>query len=247
MERTAIPRRLTWQAATVVDSIGETASARTLVIDVEGWESHLPGQHLDVRLTAADGYQAHRSYSVASAPGEAVQITVERIPEGEVSPFLVDGIEVGDQFDVRGPLGRYFVWEPNGAGPVLLVAGGSGVVPLRSMMRHRVQSNVDTPMRLLYSTRSLDDVIYRKELDKAANDGVDVILTLTRSAPADWTGYARRVDEEMLAEVKWPLGVELRAYVCGPTGFVESVAGYLVRLGYASSAIRTERFGGTGG
>ncbi len=188
MERTAVRRRLTWRAATVTGSVQETESARTLVLEVDDWDDHVAGQHLDVRLTAADGYQAHRSYSVASAPGEPVQITVERISDGEVSPFLVDSIDVGDRFDVRGPIGRYFVWEPNGPDPVLLVAGGSGVVPLRSMLRHRAHSDDATPMRLLYSARSLNDVIYRDELDEEASAGIDVTWTLTRSTPPGWNG-----------------------------------------------------------
>jgi len=173
-----------------------------------------------------------------------VQITVERISDGEVSPFLVDSIEVGDRFDVRGPIGRYFVWEPNGPDPVLLVAGGSGVVPLRSMLRHRAHADDATPMRLLYSARSWDDVIYRDELDDEASAGFDVTWTLTRSTPPGWDGYARRVDEGMLTEMMCPLDTSPRAYVCGPTGFVESVAGLLRKLEYAASAIRTERFGG---
>lgn len=235
---------MTWHAATVTGSVLETESARTLVLDVDDWDDHVAGQHLDVRLTAADGYQAHRSYSIASAPGESVQITVARISDGEVSPFLVDSIEVGDRFDVRGPIGRYFVWEPNRPDPVLLVAGGSGVVPLRSMLRHRAHADDDTPMRLLYSARSWDDVIYRDELDEDASDGSEVTWTLTRSTPPGWTGYARRVDEGMLTEMMWPLDTSPRAYVVGPTGFVESVAGLLRKLEYAASAIRTERFGG---
>ncbi len=243
MERTAVPRRLTWQVATVTDSITETESARTLVLDVEGWDGHIAGQHVDVRLTAADGYQAHRSYSVASAPGEPVQITVERIDVGEVSPFLVDQIEPGDQFDVRGPVGRYFVWEPDSAGNVLLVAGGSGVVPLRSMLRHRAVSGDQARMRLLYSARAWDDVIYRAELE-AAPDGIDVVWTLTRAAPEGWSGYTRRVDAMMLAETAWPAETGPSAYVCGPTGFVESVANGLSLVGYDAVAIRTERFGG---
>ena len=235
---------MTWQPATVTDSTTETESARTLVIDVEGWDGHIAGQHVDVRLTAADGYQAHRSYSVASAPGEPVQITVERIDIGEVSPFLVDGIEVGDRFDVRGPVGRYFIWEPNGRGNVLLIAGGSGVVPLRSMLRHRIQSHDGAHMRMLYSARSWEDVIYRDELDQEDTDGIDVVWTLTRAVPSGWSGYERRVDAEMLAETAWPVDSNPQAYVCGPTGFVESVAGSLSLLGYDAAAIRTERFGG---
>lgn len=243
MERTALPRRLTWQAAIVTDSVTETDSARTLVLDIDGWSGHVPGQHLDVRLTAADGYQAHRSYSIASAPGEPVEITVERIVDGEVSPFLVDVLDLGTRFDVRGPVGRYFVWEPGAAGAVLLVAGGSGVVPLRSMLRHRGVLGDSTRMRLLYSARTWDDVIYRDELD-AAPEGIDVLWTLTRGTPPGWTGYARRVDSAMLREIAWPVDTGPDAYVCGPTTFVESVAGSLKLLGYDASSIRTERFGG---
>lgn len=243
MERAALPRRLNWQAATVTGAITETPSARTLVLDVEGWDGHVAGQHVDVRLTAADGYQAHRSYSIASAPGEPVEITVERIAGGEVSPFLVDTLEIGTRFDVRGPVGRYFVWEPGAGRDVLLVAGGSGVVPLRSMLRHRVASGDDARMRLLYSSRTWDDVIYRDELEDAA-DGVEVVWTLTRSVPPGWTGFDRRVDATMLAETAWPAGTDPAAYVCGPTSFVESVAGSLKLLGYDAASIRTERFGG---
>ncbi len=234
---------MTWHVATVADSIAETDSARTLVLDVDDWEGHVAGQHVDVRLTATDGYQAHRSYSIASAPGEAMQITVERIDDGEVSPFLVDDIQIGDQFDVRGPIGRYFVWEPNGETRVLLVAGGSGVVPLRSMLRHRIRSNDRTPMRLIYSSRSWDDVIYRDELEHTS-DGVEVIWTLTRATPPGWEGLIGRVDATMLREAAWSPGMTSRAYVCGPTGFVESVANSLGLIGYDAAAIRTERFGG---
>jgi ferredoxin-NADP reductase len=243
VERAALPGRLTWQVATVTDAITETDSARTLVLDVAGWNGHIPGQHVDVRLTAPDGYQAHRSYSIASAPGEPLQITVERIVDGEVSPFLVDELEAGTQFDVRGPVGRYFVWEPNGPTDVFLVAGGSGVVPLRSILRHRVASGDGTRMRLLYSARHWDDVIYRDELE-TLSDGVEVVWTLTRSTPPGWSGYQRRVDSVMLSESAWPAATSPRAYVCGPTGFVESVAGSLRLLGYDGTAIRTERFGG---
>lgn len=235
---------MTWQVATVTDLVRETESARTLELDVAGWNGHIAGQHIDVRLTAEDGYQAHRSYSVASAPGEPVSITVERIDDGEVSPFLVDGIEVGAQFDVRGPIGRYFVWEPNGDGAVLLVAGGSGVVPLRSMLRHRIASGDRTPMRLLYSARSWEDVIYRDELAACDGDGIEVSWTLTRSAPSDWGGHTGRVDATMLEKTAWPVETKPRGYVCGPTGFVESVAANLGLIGYDPTAIRTERFGG---
>jgi ferredoxin-NADP reductase len=229
--------------ATVTDATTETPSARTLVLDVDEWGGHVAGQHVDIRLTAADGYRAHRSYSIASAPGEPVQITVERIADGEVSPFLVDTLEIGTQFDVRGPVGRYFVWAPDGSRDVFLVGGGSGVVPLRSMMRHRTATGDGARMRLLYSARTWDDVIYRDELEHTA-PGVEVVWTLTRSTPPGWAGYERRVDAAMLAETAWPPNTRPIAYVCGPTAFVESVAGTLKLLGYDAASIRTERFGG---
>ncbi len=234
-----------WSPATVVDVQAETSRARTLTLDIAGWTPHHAGQHLDVRLTAADGYRATRSYSVASAAGERPQITVDRLPDGEVSPYLADVALPGDQLEARGPVGGYFVWEPHrpGAAPVLLVAGGSGIVPLRAMLRTRVLTGDATAMRLLYSARALDDVIYRNEL-AAAPSGVDVSLTLTRVAPADWQGFTRRIDRSMLAEVSWPSGDRPDVFVCGPTAFVETVAAVLIDLGHHPSAIRTERFGG---
>jgi ferredoxin-NADP reductase len=203
---------------------------------------------VDIRLTADDGYQAVRSYSIASAPEDGgVQVTVERIDDGEVSPYLVDEARPGDAFEVRGPIGGYFVWHAGLGGPVLLVAGGSGVVPLAAMLRHRVAVGVDVPVRLVYSTRSLDDVIYGEELDAlAANDGVDVIHTLTRTHPPGWTGYSRRVDRALLAETAWPAADRPLTYVCGPTQFVETVSRALVELDHDPARIRTERFGPTG-
>jgi ferredoxin-NADP reductase len=245
MAGTAVRGRLTWQAATVGSVVEETPTARTLTLDVAGWPGHRAGQHVDVRLTADDGYTAERAYSIASAPGEPLAITVERLDDGEVSPYLTQEARPGDEFEVRGPIGGYFVWEPAFGGPLLLLAGGSGIVPLRSILRHRGLTGSSVPVRLLYSSRRLTDVIYRDELD-VRSDAVQVIHALTRSQPAGWTGYARRVDDELLAEVAWPAADKPLAYVCGPTSFVETVAAGLVRLGYPPVRVRTERFGATG-
>jgi ferredoxin-NADP reductase len=223
--------------------VPETPRVRTLVLDVPGWRGHRAGQHLDVRLTAEDGYQAQRSYSVASAPGEPPAITVEVLDDGEVSPYLVEEVREGDAFEVRGPIGGYFVWDAGDTAPVLLVAGGSGVVPLMSMARHRAREGGTAPMRLLYSSRSLDDVIYREELETL---GLEVVHTLTREQPPGWAGYSRRIDDELLREVAFPAADEPRVYVCGSTRFVDAAADGLVRLGYDPQSIRTERFGATG-
>ena len=222
----------------------------TLTLEVPGWTGHLPGQHLDVRLTAGDGYRAERSYSIASAPdGERVAITVERIEDGEVSPYLADELRAGDLLELRGPIGGYFVWEPAMGGPLLLVAGGSGVAPLAAMLRHRAASASRVPARLLYSSRSLDDVLYREELDRlaASDDRLAIVHTLTRERPPGWDGYARRIDRRMLEEVGWPAAERPLAYVCGPTSLVEAVAADLVELGHHPERVRTERFGPTGG
>ena len=216
---------------------------RTLLLEANGWQGHRAGQHLDVRLTAPDGYQAERSYSIASAPGDPLAITVERLEDGEVSPYLVDVAREGDEFEVRGPIGGYFVWEDDG-NPVLLVGGGSGVVPLMSMIR---SSAGLTPIRLLYSSRTLDDVIYRQELDSRAGDKLEVFQTLTREQPPGWTGYTRRIDGDMLREVAWPAADKPHVFVCGSTRFVDAAADGLVALGYEPLSIRTERFGATGG
>jgi len=219
---------------------------KTIVLDVPDWPGHRAGQHLDVRLTAEDGYRAEREYSIASAPGEPVAITVERLADGEVSPYLTDELRRGDELELRGPFGGHFVWGPENGGPLLLVAGGSGVVPLRAMLRHRSRSGSDVPVRLLYSSRSLEDVIYRDELDEP-EPGVEVFHALTREQPAGWTGYARRVDAALLGEVAWPAEEDPQSFVCGPTSFVETVASGLVGLGYAPERVKTERFGATGG
>ena len=246
MEGTAVRGRLTWRTATVGSVADETPRVRTLALDVPGWPGHRAGQHVDIRLTADDGYQAERAYSIASAPGEPLVLTVERLDDGEVSPYLTEELRPGDQLEVRGPVGGYFVWEPEFGGPLLLLAGGSGVVPLRSILRYRSRTGSAVPARLLYSSRSLEDVIYRAELDGSVSDGVTVCHALTRSQPPGWTGYARRVDAQMLAEVAWPAADKPLAYVCGPTSFVESVAAGLDGLGYPAVRVRTERFGATG-
>jgi ferredoxin-NADP reductase len=248
MEGTTVQRRLTWQVATVTAAIQETSSVRTLELAVPDWPGHRAGQHLDVRLTAEDGYAAERSYSIASAPGEPVTITVERLDNGEVSPYLTEELRVGDQLELRGPIGGYFVWEAAVGGPLLLVAGGSGVVPLRAIIRERQRSGSDAPVRLLYSARTLPDVIYRAELDSYGNgDGIDVSYTLTRAQPPGWTGYTGRMDAALLAKVAWPVDQEPLVFVCGPTSFVETAADALVALGYPPGRVKTERFGGTGG
>jgi ferredoxin-NADP reductase len=250
MARTAIRGRLTWQLGTVAARIDETANVRSLVLDCPEWEGHLPGQHVDVRLTAPDGYQTERSYSIATpAEGQRVTITVERIADGEVSPYLVDELNVGDELELRGPIGGWFVWSPSDGGPLLLAGGGSGIVPLMAMLRAREADGSKIPTRLLLSARSGDEVIYRDELEALGRRDatVQVITTLTRSQPSGWKGYGRRVDAAMLAEIAWPATDVPRCYACGPTGFVETVASALVDLGHLPQNIRTERFGPTGG
>jgi ferredoxin-NADP reductase len=246
MARAALRRRLNWQVAAVTDVAAETPRVRTITFDLPKWPGHEAGQHLEVRLTAEDGYHAERQYSIASALGEPVAITVERLDDGEVSPYLVDELRPGDEIELRGPIGGYFVWRPDFRDPLLLVAGGSGIAPLRAIVRHRNASGADVPVRVLYSSRTIDDVIYRAELDEPAA-GVQVVHTLTRAQPDGWTGYARRVDTAMLGEVAWPASDEPQCFVCGSTGFVETVAAALVALGYPSERIKTERFGVTGG
>ncbi len=246
MAGTAVRGRLSWQTATVAAVSDETARVRTLRLELPDWPGHQAGQHVDIRLTADDGYQAERAYSIASAPGEPLALTVERLDDGEVSPYLTEELRPGDVLEVRGPVGGYFVWERGFGGPLLLAAGGSGIVPLRSILRYRSLSGSQLPVRLLYSSRSWEDVIYHTELDFPAA-GVAVIHTLTRSQPPMWQGYARRVDAPMLAEVAWPAADGPLAYVCGPTSFVESVAAGLVGLGYQAGRVKTERFGATGG
>jgi ferredoxin-NADP reductase len=239
---------IVWRTATVRGIVDETAHARTLVLDVPGWPGHVAGQHVDVRLTADDGYQAERSYSIASAPETGMlALTVERIDDGEVSPYLCDDVLVGDPLELRGPIGRPFTWRVSDGGPLLLVAGGSGLVPLMAMLRHRAAEGSDVAAHLLVSSRGWDDVLYRDELGRLARaPGLDVTYTLTRQRPAGWTGFARRVDSEMLVAVAPPAAATPRIFVCGPTPFVEHVADALVGLGYPPQTIHAERFGPTG-
>jgi ferredoxin-NADP reductase len=247
VERAAVRGRLTWQVGTVTELVDETARTRTIVLDLPEWQGHRAGQHVDVRLTADDGYQAQRSYSIASAPEDGnLALTVERLDDGEVSPYLVGELRPDDEVELRGPIGGYFVWEDSLGGPLLLVAGGSGVVPLHAMLRHHRAAGSTVPLRLLYSARSLGDVIYRDELMRAAASGaVDVRFTLTREQPEGWEGYRRRIDRELLADVAWPPEERPLVYICGPTAFVETAAEALVSLGHEPGRIRTERFGPT--
>ena len=246
----AAPPRLEWRVATVVSIREETRRVRTLVLDVPQWPGHRAGQHVDVRLVAEDGYQAQRSYSIASAPDSPMlELTVERLEDGEVSDYLCNVLQPGDGLELRGPIGGYFVWEVTLGGPLLLVAGGSGIVPLMAMLRHHAAADeavrTRIPVRLLYSARGADDIIYARELAHLGTS-VRVEYTYTRGAPADWAGYRRRIDRALLEEVAWPASEKARAYVCGPTPLVEHVATLLVELGYDPDRVRTERFGPTG-
>lgn len=239
---------MNWQVGTVLELIEEAPRVRSIVLDLPGWRGHRAGQHVDVRLTADDGYQAQRSYSIASSPEDrSVVLTVERLEDGEVSPYLVDELRVGDELELRGPVGGYFVWEASIGGPLLLVAGGSGIVPFRSMLRHRTAIRSTVPVSLLYSARSIDNLVYHDEImSLAVQDGIDVSVTLTGQHPAGWHGYTRRIDRAMLAEAGVPPAASPWTYICGPTGFVEAAAAALVGLGHDPNRIRTERFGGTG-
>jgi ferredoxin-NADP reductase len=248
---------IVWRLATVREVVTETPRARTLVLDVPGWPGHRAGQHVDVRLRSEDGYQAQRSYSIASAPEDArMSLTIERLDDGEVSPYLTDELRAGDRLELRGPIGGYFVWNAGVRGPLFLVAGGSGIVPLMAMLRHRATALASAdgdarhrvPARLLYSTRRWDEVIYRDELARlaASDDTLEVALTITREAPPEWTGFRRRIDRMMLAEVGWPPAERPHVFVCGPTPLVESVASALVELGHEPARVKTERFGPTG-
>jgi ferredoxin-NADP reductase len=250
MERRTVSGRLTWQLCEVVATHQETPRVKTITLAAPDWTGHRPGQHVDVRLTAEDGYQAERSYSIASAPQDVqrLALTVERIEGGEVSPYLVDQLTVGDKLELRGPIGGYFVWEAHMGGPLLLIAGGSGVVPLMAMIRHRAALKGVIPTRLLYSSRSYDEVIYGAELARLLDGGtqLQVSYTLTRTQPPGWTGYRRRIDADLLREVAWPPDEHPLVFICGPTPFVESAAANLVALGYEPERIKTERFGPTG-
>jgi ferredoxin-NADP reductase len=244
-----LPLRLAWRIGEVVETRPATPRTRSLFLDVPGWEGHKAGQHVDLRLTAEDGYQAQRSYSIASAPeDERIELVVERLDDGEVSPYLTDELRAGDRLELRGPIGGWFAWEAADGGPLFLVAGGSGIAPLMSMIRHRAAGS-EAPCCLLYSSRSREETIFADELDRlAGSDGsLEVVHTLTRSQPPGWTGYDRRIDGEMLAEVAPSPDEGSRTFVCGPTPLVESVATALVGLGHDASRIKTERFGPTGG
>lgn len=250
MERTAIRRRLTWQVGTVAEVRVETSTARTIAIDVPDWPGHLAGQHLDVRLTAPDGYHASRSYSVASAwtAGSTIELTVEQVPDGEVSPYLVEVLKVGDPLEVRGPVGGWFVWKPEQDGPVQLIGGGSGVVPLMAMLRAHAAAASTTPARLLYSVRGPASVIYVRDLKElAASEDVEITFAYTREAPAGEKRSPARVDAELLKSVTFQPEDAPTTYVCGPTPFVEAVADLLVAAGHDPARVRTERFGPTGG
>jgi ferredoxin-NADP reductase len=242
--------RTVWRLAEVVDVVPETPRARSLVLEVPGWEGHRAGQHVDVRLTAPDGYQAQRSYSIASAPEDGrLVLTVDRLDDGEVSPYLTDELVAGDRLELRGPIGGWFVWEVKDGGPLLLVAGGSGVVPLMAMIRHRAAVGSEVPARLVYSSRSYEEIIYRDELEglAAQDDSLEVFHTLTRSRPEGWEGHDRRIDARMLSEVAWSPEASPLAFVCGPTPLVEAAATALVGLGHDPARVKTERFGATGG
>ena len=247
---TSLARRLEWRVAEVADIVEETPRVRSLLLDVKGWGGHRPGQHVDVRLTGEDGYRAQRSYSIASAPEASyVMLTVERIEEGEVSPYLASEARPGDRFELRGPIGGYFVWTVADGGPLMLVAGGSGIAPLMAMMRHRAAVNSRIPARLIYSSRTAEDIIYREELDRLAarRDGLEVVHTLTRRQPPGWSGGKKRIDRDMLAGLGFPPQARPTIFICGPTSLVEQVARSLRELGHDAKMIKTERFGPTGG
>jgi len=251
MAGATLQRRLIWRPARVTRRLDEGPRAKTLVLEVPGWPGHEPGQHVDVRLTAPDGYQAQRSYSIASPPEdhEQVSITVERIDTGEVSPYLTDTLMEGDSLELRGPIGGYFVWSTEMSGPLFLIAGGSGICPLMAMIRHRAARGSRVPTRLLYSARSLEDIIYSHELEQLAGRGygLEVFYTLTRIQPPGWRGYSRRIDRAMLEVAGFAPAQHPLCMVCGPTPLVEAVANALVELGNPPDRVKTERFGPTGG
>jgi ferredoxin-NADP reductase len=243
-------RRLDWRLARVRDIVVETYRVKSLALHVADWQGHLAGQHVDVRLTAEDGYQAQRSYSIASPPEDGlINLTVERVNNGEVSPYLVDDLRVGDQFELRGPVGGYFVWTVATRGPLWLIAAGSGIAPLMAMLRHRARRKVHTPALLLYSSRSLEDLIYRDELDIMVRSEPDlrIVNTLTRKQPDGWNGHHGRIDRALLAEACFPPVQRSNIFICGPTPFVEDVSSLLVELGHDPFTIKTERFGPSGG
>jgi ferredoxin-NADP reductase len=243
-EMIATKERLRWKPGRIIEIIAETSRTKSLIVEVPGWEGHRPGQHVDVRLTVQDGYKAQRSYSIASPPEDRrITLVVARSHDGEVSPYLIDELRVGDRLDLRGPIGCWSTWEADVGSPLLLVAGGSGIVSLMAMIRHRAAVGSDVPTRLLYSSRSLEDAIYRDELDHLArtDEALEVKYTFTRVQPSGWTGYRRRIDKEMLGEVAWRPEEKPLAFVCGPTPLVQTVATGLVTLGYEPTRIRMNR------
>ncbi len=242
----AQPRK--WFIATARKIVAETPRVKTLMLDVPGWPGHLPGQHVHVRLTAEDGYQAQRSYSIASAPeDEGLALTVELVEGGEVSDYLVNEFRPGDKFSVRGPIGGHFVWTAAEGGPLFLIGGGSGLVPLMSMLRHRKRQASKVPAALLYSSRTFEDIVYRSELEAlAADPALNITITLTRGAPAAWPGPARRIDRTMIEEAGFGPETMPQIFICGSNSIVESVSGHLVRLGHPAALIKTERFGPSG-
>jgi ferredoxin-NADP reductase len=247
-------RPIAWRTGTVVKIIAETSRVRTLVLDVPEWPGHRAGQHVDVRLTAEDGYQTERSYSIASPPEDArIALTIERLDDGEVSSYLVDELRAGDALELRGPIGGHFVWSVSDGGPLMLVGGGSGIVPLMAMLRHRANAPESVrrtiPTCLLYSSRSWEELIFRDELARLGetDDSLRIVHTITREPPPNWNGYTRRIDRAMLADVAWPAAAHPHVYVCGGTPLVETAAEGLVALGFEPTSIRTERFGPTGG
>ena len=239
-----------WRVGTVVALHDETATARTIILTVPDWPGHVAGQHVDVRLTAQDGYSAVRSYSIASASNseKQIEITVERFPNGEVSPYLTQEFAVGDQLELRGPIGRWFVWRTDQREPIQLIAGGSGIVPLMAMMRSRVATRSAPPFRLLYSVRAPEAIFYRDDLQALTSEDSSVVVNYayTRTAPKNWPRLPGRIDKDLILSATWPSSVAATFYICGPTGFVESVADLLGTVGNRRENIRTERFGPTG-
>jgi len=240
---------VSWRTGKVVALHDETSTARTIALQVPGWSGHIAGQHIDIRLTAPDGYSAVRSYSIASAPGsdQRIEITVERLPNGEVSPYLTQEVVVGDELELRGPIGGWFVWRSDQTEPIQLAAGGSGIVPLMGMIRSRALANSTAPFRLLYSVREPGAIFYREELDDLSSDHLSAVdYVYTRAAPKDWPRSPGRVDRDLIANLTWPARLNATCYICGPTGFVESVADLLSTTGNRRENIRTERFGPSG-
>jgi ferredoxin-NADP reductase len=241
---------MSWRVATVVALRDQSPTARSILLTLPGWPGHAAGQHVDVRLTAPDGYSAVRSYSIASAAdGDRIELTVEQLPDGEVSPYLVNELIIGDAIEVRGPIGGWFVWRPDQREPIQLIAGGSGVVPLVAIARAHAAARNGSPIRLLYSVRDPASVLYGGEFEDLASRSSGLILTyaFTRSAPPGWDRPPGRVDAALVADSTWPPDLSPTCYVCGPTGFVEAVADLLVEAGHDPARIRTERFGPTGG